>query len=78
MAQGDHCNTDKLAAVRAGFIVQGTTLTQWCRSHGVDPSWAFKVMKGEYLGNRSQALRRRLLMSSGADSLPTPCVGRDD
>lgn len=71
MAERDHCNTDHLAAVRAGFIVQGTTLTQWCRSHGVDPSWAFKVMKGEHLGTRSQALRRRLLDSSGADRLPS-------
>lgn len=69
VGQRDHCNIDRLAAVRAGFIVQGTTLTQWCRGAGVDPSWAFKVMKGEHLGRRSLDLRRRLLSASGADRL---------
>lgn len=67
MADGSHCNTDKLAQVRAGFIVQGTTLAQWCRNNGVDPSWAWKVLKGEHLGQRSLALRRRLLTASRAD-----------
>lgn len=58
-----HSSTD-LAAVRAGFIIQGTTFKAWCRRVGVDPSYARAVVTGATNGRKAQALRTRILQAS--------------
>lgn len=63
---------DQLAMARAGFLIQGTTLTHYCRANGIDPSWAWKVLKGEHLGTRSLALRSRILEASAAPRAKVP------
>lgn len=69
MSRETHCNVNVIGPVRAAFIMKGTTLTHWCRGHHVDPSWAWKVLKGEHLGAVSQRLRRRIIAASGFDEL---------
>lgn len=66
MTQAASREDDHLAVARAGFLIQGTTLTHYCRENGIDPSWAWKVLKGEHrLTRRSLALRSRILDASG-------------
>lgn len=69
MSQVDHSNRDILGPVRAGFIVQGTTLTEWCRLHHIDPANAWKVLKGQGVGPAGLKLRQRLLTASDAARL---------
>ena len=49
--------------------MKGTTLTHWCRGHGVDPSWAWKALKGEHVGPQSQQLREHIIEASGIKDL---------
>lgn len=53
-----------LSEVRAGFIRQGSSLRQWCRSNGVDPGYAHKVMTGQTNGPAALALRERITNAS--------------
>jgi hypothetical protein len=53
-----------LPQVRAGFILQGTTFTAWCRSNGIDPGYAHHVVSGKTNGPSAQALRSRLVEAS--------------
>ena len=53
-----------LRQVRADFIRQGTTLVGWCRSAGVEHSYAYRVLRRETNGPAALALRERLIASS--------------
>lgn len=66
MTQSSAQTTDQLAQARAGFLLQGTTLTHFCRANGIDPSRAWKALKGEHRGKRSLAIRARILEASGS------------
>lgn len=52
-----------LAAIRAGFILQGTTFKAWCRGEGVDPGYAHHVVTGQQAGPKAQALKTRILQA---------------
>lgn len=54
-----------LAAVRAGFILRGTTFKAWCRMHRIDPGYAHHVASGRTNGPKARLLRERLLDASG-------------
>ena len=49
------------AWVRAGFVVQGTSLARWCKVNGVYRENAYQVLRGVYDGRKAKALRRRLI-----------------
>lgn len=51
---------------RAGFILHGTTLTQWCALHKVHRTYAIQCLNGERDGPRARALRQRLLEAARA------------
>lgn len=53
-----------LFEVRGEFIRRGTTLNNWCRSNGVDYSYAHKALRGINRGPSAQALRQRLINAS--------------
>jgi len=57
-------STTNLAAVRAGFIIQGTTFKAWCRGAGIDPSYAHYVVTGRHNGPKALALRTRILQAA--------------
>lgn len=53
--------------VRAGFVVQGTSLTAWCRARGVKHQNARKALAGEWKGPKASALIREILQAAGLD-----------
>jgi hypothetical protein len=57
-------NYGQLAAIRAGFILQGITFKAWCRREGVDPGYAHRVAAGHTNGPKARLLRQRLLLAS--------------
>ena len=60
---------DVRARVRAGFILRGTTLTEWCRANDLDQGFASNILKGNSRGPRALVLRRRMMTDSGAYAL---------
>lgn len=53
-----------LQAVRAAFIMRGTTLGAWCRTNGVDPARAWRALQGKGGGTQTHKLRERILAAS--------------
>ena len=51
--------------IRAGLIVQGTTLKAWCRANGYDIVNARAAVIGTWNGPKGQALRARLCKAAG-------------
>ena len=60
--------TDLLRQVMAGFVLQGTTLTEWCREHGESRVHARVALLGERNGPKAQALRAKLIDASNGDT----------
>lgn len=46
--------------VRAALVARGTTLSYWCKSHGINRSWAYEALMGRRNGDKARALRERL------------------
>lgn len=59
-----------LARVRAGFALQGKTLTSWCRENGVTRQNARLAIIGAWDGPKSRAMRGRIFAAAGVDQLP--------
>lgn len=53
---------------RAGFILQGTTFTQWCRDHGLDRVHARVALLGQRNGPKAKALRQTVLVAAQGDA----------
>ncbi len=51
--------------VKAGFLLQNSSLNKWCTDNGVTRQLAAQVLKGVWSGSRSIALRDRLISESG-------------
>lgn len=51
--------------VRAGFLLQNTTLAEWCREHGINASAARQAVYGTWNGAKGQAMRARVLKAAG-------------
>lgn len=76
MNGGATVNTDKTSvmkpgkelagAVRAGFILRGTSLHAHCKEIGVDASYARKTLMGNYVGPSGAELIYKLIEASGA------------
>lgn len=52
--------TSDLDRITAGFVLQGTTLTAWCRQEGVHRPNLIKAIKGEWKGPTAAALVNRV------------------
>lgn len=52
-------------SVMAGFVLQGTTLNQWCCLNGINRSWAFQCLTGRRAGPAADALIARLRTAAG-------------
>lgn len=64
MARDCPARPNILQAVRAAFILNGTTLAAWCRENGVDPARAWRALQGKGGGNATHELRARILAAS--------------
>jgi gp16 family phage-associated protein len=51
-----------LNEVRAGLILQGTTLKEYCRRTGLNHGNVYKALQGQWNGPKGQALRDRLML----------------
>jgi len=61
-APGEHL----LAAVRAGFVQQGTSLSAWCEQNGVARQNVRTALLGGWNGPRAQELRTQIVLASKA------------
>ncbi|HEL7676555.1 TPA: hypothetical protein UL918_000912 [Stenotrophomonas maltophilia] len=53
--------------VRAGFLLQGTTLTQWCRENGTHISNARGALLGTWDGPKGRDMRSRIVRAARID-----------
>lgn len=54
-----------LVQIRAGFILQGTTLTAWCKRHHKHPQAVRSALYGAWDGPKARALRKQVLKAAG-------------
>ncbi len=57
-----------LRAVRAGFVLQGTSLNAWCKAHGIVRRTAEQSLNGENISNNAIALAARIRLAAGLKS----------
>lgn len=50
--------------VKAGFIVQGTTLTEWCRKNDTHVSNVRNALYGTWNGPKGRAMRQRVVKAA--------------
>lgn len=51
--------------VRAGFVMQGSSLSAWCNLHGVKHQNILHCLVGSWNGPKSQALREQVVVDAG-------------
>ncbi|MEP3427914.1 MAG: hypothetical protein ABJN98_04470 [Roseibium sp.] len=54
-----------LRNVRAGFVLQGTSLNAWCRANGIVRRTAEQSLSGENKSNNAVALVARIRLAAG-------------
>lgn len=55
--------------IKAGFVYQGTSLTAWARTQGIDPSSARSAIMGLWDGPKGKALRLKAIEASKIEAL---------
>ncbi|MEP2707835.1 MAG: hypothetical protein ABJQ71_19325 [Roseibium sp.] len=64
-----------LRAVRAGFVLQGTSLNAWCRANGVVRRTAEQSLSGENKSTNAVALVARIRLAAGLMVSDAPQCG---
>lgn len=54
-----------LVRIRASFVLQGTTLTAWCKDNKVHPQAVRQALYGAWAGPKATALVKRVIKASG-------------
>jgi len=54
--------------IRAGFVMQGTTLHAWCKSNAVLRQGAYKAPCGQWVGPKAEGLVERISRAAGVDA----------
>lgn len=60
---------DLYRRVRAGFVLQGTSLQTWCRQHGTHASNAQRALIGSWDGPSAKDLRRRVIKAARIEEI---------
>lgn len=60
---------DRLRKVKAGFILRGTSLHEWCKVNGVWHQNARRALLGHWTGPTASALVKRLELESSSKEL---------
>ncbi|EOV1092757.1 hypothetical protein ACOLXF_002424 [Vibrio fluvialis] len=58
-------SADLYTQVKAGFLLQGTSLSRWCAENGVHRQNAAQALKGLWKGEKSNALKEKIIIASG-------------
>ncbi len=58
-------NVDLYTQVKAGFLLQGTSLHKWCLENGIHRQNAAQALKGTWQGEKSMALKIKIILASG-------------
>ncbi|GHW89636.1 hypothetical protein VCSRO6_0761 [Vibrio cholerae] len=61
-------SVDLYTQVKAGFLLQGTSLNRWCVENGVHRQNAAQALKGLWKGERSNSLKEKIIVASGITS----------
>ncbi|GEM_PF-731280 len=55
--------------VRAGFLLQGTSLTEWCRANGTHISNARGALLGTWNGPKGKAMRTKIVKAARIEKI---------
>lgn len=55
------CYEAEYHSVRARLVAQGSSLNGWLQSQGINRQLAYRALRGQSLGRKAVALRRRIL-----------------
>ncbi|MGL1088159.1 hypothetical protein [Vibrio vulnificus] len=61
-------SVDLYTRVKAGFLLQGTSLNRWCVENGIHRQNAAQALKGLWKGEKSNLLKERIILASGITS----------
>jgi hypothetical protein len=64
MKQHDIPSKTLFLNVRAGFVQQNTTFSEWCRKEDINRSNARQALIGSWDGPKAKALRARIIKAS--------------
>ena len=53
--------------IRSGFLLQGTTLAEWCRENELHRPNVYKALNGQWTGAKAEAVRKSVLTASGIE-----------
>ncbi|MEP1930641.1 MAG: hypothetical protein ABJJ37_05120 [Roseibium sp.] len=68
-------NDQLLRAVRAGFVLQGSSLNAWCRANGIVRRTAEQSLSGENKSTNAVALVARIQLAAGLMASNAPRCG---
>ena len=54
-------------AVMAGFVMQGTSLSKWCKKNDVARSNVVSALTGSWNGPKAKVLRAKVIQASGIE-----------
>ncbi len=60
---------DLLLKVKAGFVLQNTSMTRWARENGTHVSNVRNALMGSWDGPRGRAMRRRVIKAAGVEAV---------
>ena len=64
MKQADTPSKTLFLNVRAGFVKQNTTFSEWCRHQGINRSNARQALIGSWDGPKAKMLRAQIIKAS--------------
>jgi hypothetical protein len=56
-----------LKAIRAGFVMRGTTLHAWCKKHDIHRANATNALLGGWRGPKGRAIGERIAKAAGIE-----------
>lgn len=59
---------DLYLAVKAGFVLQGTSFGSWCNKHGVTRQNATMALRGGWRGPKARKLISRIVKDAGIEA----------
>ncbi len=57
----------EIIEVRAAMVAQGTSLTRWCKEHGIHRQNAAAALRGKWRGPKAREMRLLLLRAAGVN-----------
>lgn len=71
-------NVDLYTKVKAGFLLQGTSLHRWCIENGIQRQNAAQALKGVWKGQKSKELREKISQAAGIAGISVNSINSND